>query len=136
MKNLDELCKRNEISLSMQNKVTKLFLFEKENGFSVAILYYLWIHFFWIIKVMVNNILEYYYPLTFPTIKTKSQKTLYFRFSQWCYPLRYKEYILHVRHSSLNPTQICCRAPQKKTLHEVLDFLKNCLGSISPKRLA
>ena len=28
---------------------------------------------------------------------------------------------------------ICCRAPQKNTVHEVLDFLKNFFELISPK---
>ena len=37
---------------------------------------------------MVNNILEYYYPLTFPSIKKNPKKTFYFRFSQWCYHLK------------------------------------------------
>ena len=28
---------------------------------------------------------------------------------------------------------VCCRASQKNTVHEVLDFFKSCLWSISPK---
>ena len=41
-----------------------------ENSSSVAIMYYLQVNFvFRTIKDMVNNILEYYYPFTFPSIK-------------------------------------------------------------------